>query len=346
MSHVVPDLVQKIHKGQDPLHLLGDGTQVRHYTYGADLARGIVSAMEHPDATNDDFNLSPPARRRCSSSRSNLEAHPTREALPHRSDPRRARRPDARRTSRRRCSAPTGDDVARDDLDEVIRGSASRSPPAGSAALRADPVRLHLVGDPRGRGRARRSRGPFGSSTAKVAARGPPRGRGTRSRAGRPPSTGTHSTVKRDARSRSGCGGFEPSLSLRVRQTIERGSVPGRTSGTRSLPGSRDAGCVAFTRSGTVPEEKGPQSSGRVRLVGTSAERRQAVAVETPRAGDGAARVGYSASPALCTMSGIEEAGRASASMLEITPPFFSAARRPPRCSDEAARSAREGRGA
>jgi UDP-glucose 4-epimerase len=58
MSHVVPDLVQKILKGQDPLHILGDGTQIRHYTYGGDLARGIVTAMEHPDARNDDFNLS------------------------------------------------------------------------------------------------------------------------------------------------------------------------------------------------------------------------------------------------------------------------------------------------
>src|SRR5437762_5461820 len=58
MSHVVPDLVQKVLKGQDPLHLLGDGTQIRHYTYGADLARGIVTAMEHPDALNEDFNLS------------------------------------------------------------------------------------------------------------------------------------------------------------------------------------------------------------------------------------------------------------------------------------------------
>ncbi|MFI5046365.1 MAG: NAD-dependent epimerase/dehydratase family protein [Acidimicrobiia bacterium] len=58
MSHVVPDLVQKVTKGQDPLHLLGDGTQIRHYTYGGDLARGIVAAMEHPDARNDDFNLS------------------------------------------------------------------------------------------------------------------------------------------------------------------------------------------------------------------------------------------------------------------------------------------------
>ena len=58
MSHVVPDLVQKVILGQDPLHILGDGTQVRHYTYGGDLARGIVTAMEHPAALNDDFNLS------------------------------------------------------------------------------------------------------------------------------------------------------------------------------------------------------------------------------------------------------------------------------------------------
>jgi len=58
MSHVVPDLVQKVLKGQDPLHILGSGEQVRHYTYGGDLAVGIVTAMEHPDARNEDFNLS------------------------------------------------------------------------------------------------------------------------------------------------------------------------------------------------------------------------------------------------------------------------------------------------
>jgi UDP-glucose 4-epimerase len=58
MSHVVPDLVQKVVKGQDPLHILGDGNQIRHYTYGGDLARGIVTAMEHPAALNEDFNLS------------------------------------------------------------------------------------------------------------------------------------------------------------------------------------------------------------------------------------------------------------------------------------------------
>ena len=60
MSHVVPDLVQKVLKGQDPLHVLGDGSQVRHYTYGGDLARGIVDGVEHPDALNEDFNLSTP----------------------------------------------------------------------------------------------------------------------------------------------------------------------------------------------------------------------------------------------------------------------------------------------
>ena len=54
----MPDLVQKVLKGQDPLHILGDGEQVRHYTYGGDLARGIRLCVEHPAALNEDFNLS------------------------------------------------------------------------------------------------------------------------------------------------------------------------------------------------------------------------------------------------------------------------------------------------
>lgn len=58
MSHVVPDLVQKILKGQDPLHILGDGEQIRHYTYGGDLAKGIVLSLQHPASENEDFNLS------------------------------------------------------------------------------------------------------------------------------------------------------------------------------------------------------------------------------------------------------------------------------------------------
>ena len=62
LSHVVPDLVQKVLKGQDPLHILGDGQQVRHYTYGGDLARGIRVCIEHPKAFNEDFNVSTAAR--------------------------------------------------------------------------------------------------------------------------------------------------------------------------------------------------------------------------------------------------------------------------------------------
>lgn len=60
MSHVVPDLVQKVIKGQNPLHILGDGSQVRHYTYGGDIAEGIRLCVEDDKAINEDFNLSTP----------------------------------------------------------------------------------------------------------------------------------------------------------------------------------------------------------------------------------------------------------------------------------------------
>jgi nucleoside-diphosphate-sugar epimerase len=60
MSHVVPDLVQKVLKGQSPLHILGEGNQIRHYTYGGDLAKGIRMCIEDGRAANDDFNLSTP----------------------------------------------------------------------------------------------------------------------------------------------------------------------------------------------------------------------------------------------------------------------------------------------
>jgi len=58
LSHVVPDLIQKVLKGQDPLHILGDGSQVRCYTHGSDLARGIIACMTSEAARNEDFNIS------------------------------------------------------------------------------------------------------------------------------------------------------------------------------------------------------------------------------------------------------------------------------------------------
>ena len=57
-GHVVPDLARKVLSHQDPVRILGSGMQRRHYTWGGDLANGIVAAMEHPDAPGEDFNLS------------------------------------------------------------------------------------------------------------------------------------------------------------------------------------------------------------------------------------------------------------------------------------------------
>jgi nucleoside-diphosphate-sugar epimerase len=57
-SHVVPDLIQKIYKGQNPLYILGNGKQVRHYTYGGDIADGIYECIFNPKSVNEDFNIS------------------------------------------------------------------------------------------------------------------------------------------------------------------------------------------------------------------------------------------------------------------------------------------------
>lgn len=58
LSHVLPDLIRKIHSGQTPVEILGSGTQVRCFTNGKDIARGIRLAMESPYAVNQAFNIS------------------------------------------------------------------------------------------------------------------------------------------------------------------------------------------------------------------------------------------------------------------------------------------------
>ena len=60
MSHVLPDIINKIMKGQNPLHILGSGEQVRCYTNGKDIARGIRMCLESSAAINEDFNISTP----------------------------------------------------------------------------------------------------------------------------------------------------------------------------------------------------------------------------------------------------------------------------------------------
>lgn len=62
LSHVLPDLINKALqlKPTDTLPILGQGNQVRHYTNGKDIARGIRMAMESEKALNNDFNISHP----------------------------------------------------------------------------------------------------------------------------------------------------------------------------------------------------------------------------------------------------------------------------------------------
>jgi len=57
-AHVIPDLIDKVLGGQDPLEILGDGSQTRCFTHVRDIARGIALALERPEAEDEDFNLS------------------------------------------------------------------------------------------------------------------------------------------------------------------------------------------------------------------------------------------------------------------------------------------------
>lgn len=63
-SHVLPDLVLKIHNGQgtehNPLEILGTGDQVRHYTHVRDIADGILTCIHSAGSLNNDFNISTP----------------------------------------------------------------------------------------------------------------------------------------------------------------------------------------------------------------------------------------------------------------------------------------------
>jgi nucleoside-diphosphate-sugar epimerase len=58
IAHVVPDLIQKALSGQRPLEIFGSGEQTRTLTHVSDIADGIVTALGHPAAVNEDFNIS------------------------------------------------------------------------------------------------------------------------------------------------------------------------------------------------------------------------------------------------------------------------------------------------
>jgi nucleoside-diphosphate-sugar epimerase len=59
LSHVLPDLINKTISGQDPVHILGEGNQVRCYTNGKDIARALRMLCEN-DIVNDHYNISTP----------------------------------------------------------------------------------------------------------------------------------------------------------------------------------------------------------------------------------------------------------------------------------------------
>ena len=60
LSHVLPDLVSRAMtlNPTDKLPILGSGNQIRHYTNGKDIARGIRLTMESNASLINDFNIS------------------------------------------------------------------------------------------------------------------------------------------------------------------------------------------------------------------------------------------------------------------------------------------------
>ena len=58
LNNAVPDLARRIVRGEDPIHVVGRGDQIRPYTHAADAARGIRAAMESDRARNEAFNIS------------------------------------------------------------------------------------------------------------------------------------------------------------------------------------------------------------------------------------------------------------------------------------------------
>jgi UDP-glucose 4-epimerase len=58
IAHAVPDLIRKALAGQQPLEIFGSGEQTRTLTHVDDIANGIVTALGHQAAVNEDFNIS------------------------------------------------------------------------------------------------------------------------------------------------------------------------------------------------------------------------------------------------------------------------------------------------
>ncbi|MEM2963188.1 MAG: NAD-dependent epimerase/dehydratase family protein [Candidatus Anstonellales archaeon] len=61
IAHVIPDLIKKIYiDKQYPVEILGDGNQIRAYTFVADLADAISTCGLDSRSDNEDFNVADP----------------------------------------------------------------------------------------------------------------------------------------------------------------------------------------------------------------------------------------------------------------------------------------------
>jgi UDP-glucose 4-epimerase len=58
IAHMVPDVIRKVLAGVRPLPIFGSGEQTRTLTHVDDIADGIVTALAHQAAANEDFNVS------------------------------------------------------------------------------------------------------------------------------------------------------------------------------------------------------------------------------------------------------------------------------------------------
>ena len=50
---VIPTLMYRIYKGEDPVVVWGDGTAIRDFAYSRDVAEGVILALHY--GTNSDF---------------------------------------------------------------------------------------------------------------------------------------------------------------------------------------------------------------------------------------------------------------------------------------------------
>jgi len=58
IAHLVPDLIDKVLRGERPLPIFGSGEQTRTLTHIDDIADGIVTAMSSEAGLHEDFNIS------------------------------------------------------------------------------------------------------------------------------------------------------------------------------------------------------------------------------------------------------------------------------------------------